>query len=252
MNRFKKPLLFSLAILPISVIAVVIVCLYQFTLYDEEIFAEAVSQLGSKTVLVVVTTVQSVGLFFACSFFGYILAEKTGLWQPLTLDKKKTIRTLLFSAGLGILLSLDYWLFGSWIDGIKEATAAGMTFYGVSSSILYGGILEEILLRLFVLSLLVWILHKLLYRKKTNAPIPSGIYIAANCIAAFLFAAAHLPATLITFGGLTPLLLFRCFLFNGGFGLAFGAFYRRYGLVYAMLSHMTVHLVSILIWFLFI
>ena len=75
---------------------------------------------------------------------------------------------------------------------------------------------------------------------------------AANVLAALVFAAGHLPATLMIFGQLTPLLLVRCFLLNGGFGILFGWLYRKYGIQYAILGHMMAHMVSKLIWFLFV
>ena len=53
------------------------------------------------------------------------------------------------------------------------------------------------------------------------------------------------------FGALTPLILVRCFLLNGGFGLVFGRLYRKYGIQYAMLSHALLHIVSKLIWTVF-
>ena len=41
-------------------------------------------------------------------------------------------------------------------------------------------------------------------------------------------------------------------LLNGGFGLAFGWLYRRFGLRYAMIAHGGCHVVSKMIWLLFI
>ena len=39
---------------------------------------------------------------------------------------------------------------------------------------------------------------------------------------------------------------------NGGFGLVFGRLYRKQGIEYAMLAHAGVHIVSKLIWLIFI
>jgi membrane protease YdiL (CAAX protease family) len=78
------------------------------------------------------------------------------------------------------------------------------------------------------------------------------VIIAANVIAAVLFAAGHHPATIVMFGELTPLILFRCFLLNGGFGLVFGYFYQKYGIQYAMISHAGCHIISKIIWLIFI
>jgi membrane protease YdiL (CAAX protease family) len=48
------------------------------------------------------------------------------------------------------------------------------------------------------------------------------------------------------------MLLVRCFLLNGAGGLWFGYLYRKYGLSYAMLAHALFHVVSDVIWEVFI
>ena len=70
-------------------------------------------------------------------------------------------------------------------------------------------------------------------------------------IEAVLFAAGHLPVTFILFGN-SPIIIFRCFLLNGGLALLFGYLYQKYGLRYAMITHGGCHIVSKLIWILFI
>ena len=250
MSTIKKSLIFSLAVLPIAIVAIIFTCLYQFEMYPPEILEEAVAQVGSMAIVLIITVVQNVGLIMFCCFFGYILAEKLGLWKPIRFEKRSLTVTFLLSALVGIILSLDPWTFGNLIDGIKESTAAGMTVYGIIASILYGGIIEEILMRLFVMSLIAFLIAKIFYKKCDE--IPAKVFVIANIVAALLFAAGHLPATLVTFGELSPVLLFRCFLFNGGFGMLFGWLYRKHGLHYAMISHATVHIVSKIIWFIFI
>jgi hypothetical protein len=250
MSKLKKALLFSLAVLPIAIVAIIFVCLYQFEMYPPEILEEAVAQVGSMAIVWIITVVQNVGLIMFCCFFGYILAEKLGLWKPIKFEKRSLTVTLILSVIAGIIFSLDPWTFGNLIDGIKESTAAGMTVYGIIASILYGGIIEEILMRLFVMSLIAFLISKIFYKKREE--IPAKVFVIANVAAALLFAASHLPATLVTFGELSPMLLFRCFLLNGGFGMLFGWLYRKHGLHYAMLSHMTAHIVSNIIWFVFI
>ena len=250
MSTLKKSLLFSLAILPIAIVAIIFTCLYQFEMYPPEILEEAVAQVGSMAIVWIITVVQNVGLIMFCCFFGYILAEKLGLWKPIKFEKRSLTVTLILSVIAGIIFSLDPWTFGNLIDGIKESTAAGMTPNGIIASILYGGIIEEILMRLFVMSLIAFLISKIFYKKREE--IPAKVFVIANIVAALLFAAGHLPATLVTFGELSPMLLFRCFLFNGGFGMLFGWLYRKHGLHYAMISHATVHIVSKIIWFIFI
>ena len=247
----SSALRFTLALLPLAAAAGYLVLRYQLGLYDEETVAALTTQLGSTGALLAVGTMQTVVYAAVCGFFGYLLAEKLGLMRPLRLEKTPLLRTLAVSVPLGVLFSLDYWTFGAWLPGdtVREAAAAGMTAWGWSSAILYGGVVEEILMRLFLMSLLAFLGWRLFFRRRETAP--TGVIIAANVLAALLFAAGHLPTTVGVFGTLTPLLLVRCFLLNGGFGLVFGRLYRRYGIPYAMLSHALLHVVSKLIWTIF-
>lgn len=252
MGKFKKPSLFALCLLPIATAAGIFTGFYQLEVYSEEILTELTAQLGSTGIFIIVCTAQTLCYALFCGFFGYIFADRLGLWRPFRFEKPKVLRTLIISLVGGAVLSLDHWLFGSAINGIQSANAAGLTASGVLASILYGGIIEEVMLRLFFMSLLALIILKLFFRKHDSEHIPTAVFVIANIIAAFVFAAGHLPASISIFGGLTPLIVLRCFLFNGGFGLIFGWLYRKYGIAYSMLSHMTVHIVSKLIWFAFI
>lgn len=249
MKKSKKPLLFSLAMLPVSLIAIYFTVLYQFDLYDKATIELLVSQIGSMELVMVVTLVQNCAMIFAACFLGHILAGKLGLLCPIRFEKRTLGLTGILAVVSGSILALDYWTFGSLEPMIRESTSAGMTACGVTASILYGGIVEELLLRLFMMSLIAWALWKLFARKQETCP--EGILVAANIVAALLFAAGHLPATVMTFGALSPMLLFRCFLLNGGFGLVFGWLYRKYGLQYSMLCHAGAHIASKLIWFFF-
>ena len=113
----------------------------------------------------------------------------------------------------------------------------------------YGAVIEEVMLRLFFMSLIAFALYKV-FEKQKDKP-STAVFVAANVIAALLFSAGHLPLTDILFG-LSPMIVFRCFLLNGGLGLLFGFLYRKYGLRYAMIAHGGCHIVSKLIWILFL
>ena len=106
--------------------------------------------------------------------------------------------------------------------------------------------IEEVMLRLFMMSLIAYIAWKIFFRKE---PIPpTGVIIAANIIAALLFAAGHLPSTMQMFGQITPMIMVRCFLLNGVAGLVFGYLYRKYGIQYSMMAHAGAHIVWKIIW----
>lgn len=252
MKTTKKALLFCVVILPISVLAGVFTYLYQMGLYSEEFIAESVAMVGSEEMLFAITVIQTCVYALICGFFGYILAEKVGLMKSFKFEKSTLIKATLITLVTGVLFSLDYWTFGSVEPLIQTATKDGLTLYGVLASILYGGVIEELLMRLFLMSLLVFLLWKIFYRKNTKEEIPTKIFIIANVIVAVVFAIGHFPATITLFGGLSPLLVFRSLLLNGGFGLVFGWLYRKHGIQYAMLCHAGTHIVCKIILLLFI
>jgi hypothetical protein len=59
------------------------------------------------------------------------------------------------------------------------------------SKLLYGGIVEELLLRWSLMSLLVWVAWRLAGRP---APVPGWVYGIGLVASALLFAVGHLPA----------------------------------------------------------
>ena len=248
MKTRKKALLFALCLMPVSLIGGWLSTEMSISSMEPSMLEAAVQQAGSMNVLKAVSILQIVFITFVCGFFGYILAVKTGLMRPFGLKNPPLVRALLLASLGGAVLSLDAWTFGSWIPELKESYASAGSFdAGVwVSSVLYGGVIEEVMLRLFLMSGLALIGWKLFF--KTEVQGPEKVLIAANILSAVAFAAAHLPATAMTFGKLTVLLILRCFLLNGAAGLLFGRFYRKYGIQYAMLSHMLFHLVSRTIW----
>jgi hypothetical protein len=252
MKKLKKPLIFSLVMLPIAAAGGYFITSYQIDMYDQATIDQLINQGGNIGNLTLISVIQSI--LYACilGFIGYILSEKIGLMKPFWFEKNKLIRVMVFSVLFGIVFSLDYWTFGSWIPefNISETMSAGLTLQGWLGAIFYGGVIEEVIMRLFCMSLLAWLGWKLFFRKKDS--VPDWVIIVANVLAALLFAAGHLPATISFFGVITPLILIRCFLLNGGFGLFFGRVYRKYGIHYAMLAHTMLHIVSKTIWVFFV
>ena len=247
--RFRRPLMFALGLLPIAVAGAYFTALYQLEMLDEATIATRLEQLGSEAAFIAVYMVQIALYALVMGFVGHILATKLGLMRPARLEWSALKWTLPLAAAAGVLLSLDWWTFGAWIPGLREATDLTLSVPVIFASILYGGVVEEVMLRLFMMSLLAWLGWKVFFRKAEKAP--AGVIVAANVISALLFAAGHLPATAMLFE-ITPLVLLRCFLFNGGLGLFFGWLYRRFGIQYAMIGHALAHIVSKLIWFIFL
>lgn len=107
------------------------------------------------------------------------------------------------------------------------------------AGLFYGGIVEELLVRLFVVTALVWAIGKL-WRTTRGSPAPGAVW-AAIAIAAILFAAGHLPVA-SRLGELTPWLVARVLMLNGIAGVVYGWLYTRRGLEAAVVAHAATHL----------
>jgi hypothetical protein len=130
--------------------------------------------------------------------------------------------------------------------GLKEPHIAVPAWAGLLASF-YGGITEEILLRLFVLSLLAWI-GRFVNRTPEGRPGFGALWVA-NVLAAILFGLGHLPATHAATGlPLDALVITRAIVLNGLLGLVFGWLYWTFGLEAAMVSHFSGDIVLHVIW----
>jgi membrane protease YdiL (CAAX protease family) len=169
--------------------------------------------------------------------------------EPVT-DKVRGILPL--SSILGVvatllLLALEFFYFqpamvkelaGS-AAALNLQTAQPAAWKGFLASF-YGGIAEEILLRLFVMSLFVWLgrfISKTSQGKPTNA-----VFWIANILAAVLFGLGHLPTTALLVP-LTPLIITRAVILNGLIGIVCGWLFWKRGLESAMVAHFSADLV---------
>lgn len=242
----KNALKFSLAMLPFGLIGGFLVSIYSFEHYTPDMQALVLEQM-SYEMLIIVSALQGMLNAGICAFFGHLLAVKINLWKPFRFEKKTTLWVSSITLILGILFVADYWVFGSIIPEVAADYAKGISPAYFFGALIYGGVVEELMMRLFLMSLLIYLLWRIAGRKYDREHIPEWIPVSVNVVIALLFAAGHLPATISLFGGLSFPIVFRCFLLNGSIGLVFGRFYRKYGIQYAMLSHFGCHLVSKLI-----
>lgn len=246
-KHFKTLVFFGLA----GLIGGFFVGVYQLDSYPEEIRQQILSQGLNEVTLGVVSALQAAGYGVFLGAIGIFLGERLSLYKgERRLELKPFFYTviILIVGGLSMILFDVLW-FGRVSAPIMESYSVKPTIPFMIASVVYGGVIEEVMLRLFMMTLVAFILHKI-FGKGTDVP-GVNILVVANVVSALLFAAGHLPTTAILFG-LTPLIVFRCFLLNGGIGLMFGWLYHRFGLRYSMIAHAGCHLVSKLIWILFI
>lgn len=252
LKKFRNPIIFALILLPIALIGGFFTSIYLEETYDPALLAEMLKQAGISDIftLHIITAVQIAGQMLLLGFFGYILAEKTGLLKSFKISKSGLVSTIVLTViGSIIFIALEYGVFANLVPEVAATYEAKPTVAYMISCLTYGGVLEEIMMRWFLMSLLIFIIWKLFFKKEQSAP--SGVMIGVNIVVALLFAAGHLPTTAMTMG-ITPLILVRCFTLNSLAGLICGHLYMKHGIQYAMLSHAGFHILWKIFWILFI
>ena len=185
------------------------------------------------------------------SLFGLRMGHRVGLGSPwlqglfgapktatrATLRPWHTI-VLGLVAGLvmiGLSLVLDPML-PKMLHPVAKSTAGASALWGFLASF-YGGIAEELQLRLFLMTLLVWMLTL----AGRHRPKPALFWLAI-VIAALAFGAGHLPAAQQVWG-LSGIVVVRTIALNALGGLVFGWLYWKRGLEMAMLGHFAADIV---------
>ena len=195
----------------------------------------------------IVSAIQYALYSVVLGILGKYLSQKIGIWRKLEFSKAIILKCIIASVIGGLLLiGSDVFIFNALSDTVKATYDVKPTIENFIASIVSGGVIEEIMLRLFSMSLIGYIIHKLSKKEIDNKTL-----VFANIIAAVLFSALHIPSTAILLG-ITPVTLIRGFLLNGSLGLLFGRFYRKHGIQYAMITHAGVHIVCKLVWLLFV
>lgn len=202
-------------------------------------------------VLLIGQILQNIVIFVFAILIGLLLAEKVGLGLPILegwlegREVKDYLKSIVgISVGLGILagaliVGLDY-LFAMAGSTLNVASQINPPVWQGFLASFYGGINEEILLRLFLMTLLVWIFFKI---KKTSdgKPTKVGVWLAI-LLAAIIFGVGHLP-TAAAVTTLTPAVIARVIILNAVGGIIFGWLYWRKGLESAMISHFSADIV---------
>ena len=199
----------------------------------------------SLPVLILVQSLQIAIFLFIGSYVGLRLGASIGLDSPiaraivyrLPLPKPspKTI-TVTTVTGLcvgSLIIGLDS-LFQPFLPVANQGDVPSIARWKGFLASFYGGITEELLLRLFLMTLIAWIIWKVFMKGKSK---PNALmFWVAIVIAAILFGAGHLPAASLIWT-LTPIVVLRVILLNAIGGIAFGFLYWKQGLEYAMLAH---------------
>lgn len=205
-------------------------------------FAQLPLPLGA---LVAVQSAQALVLMGLLAWLGLRMGHRVGLgspvlhaWlvrraQPHWAQLRPRQAVLLGLAAGAVILALAALGDGFLPEPVNPPaqTAAAVSAWNGLLASFYGGIVEELLLRLFLMTLLLWLVARL----RGSAPPPAAFW-AAIITAALLFGAAHLPAAAHIWG-LDATVVARTLLLNGIGGLVFGWLYWKRGIEMAMLAH---------------
>lgn len=211
---------------------------------------DALSELPLAIPIVLMASLAQTAVFLSIAIFiGLLLGKKVGLGTPIISNwlAGQSIKTRLKSVGLlsvklgvlaGVLIIGFDLIFSLFIEPITAITPP--VWQGFLASF-YGGIVEEILMRLFLVTTLVWIMWKLTKRSDEERPSSSIVWIAIFS-AAVVFGLGHLPAT-AALTALTPVIIFRAVLLNGIGGIIFGWLFWKKGLEAAIIAHFSADIV---------
>jgi membrane protease YdiL (CAAX protease family) len=198
--------------------------------------------------VVLLQSLQSFVLLTLLSFCGLRMGHRLGLGAPwlraLLFRRERIAQPWLPAIAWGVLagiaiIALDP-LFAPFmpkpLHALPPAAPQAHAFAGFLASF-YGGIAEECMMRLFLVTLFAWILC----RASRGATLRWHL-VAAVVLAALLFGAGHLPAA-AKLWPLDGVVVARTLVLNGLAGVVFGWFYVRHGLESAILGHFCADLV---------
>ena len=208
--------------------------------------------------VIAISVVQNASLFAIMIFIGLFFASRVGLGTPIldamtrgepVWDRVRSFLPLSIVIGVigGLLIvGLEILVFQPAMLNELGNSASALSLQSQPAAwkgflaSFYGGIAEEIQLRLFVMSLLVW-LGRFISKTEEGKP-TAAVFWLASILAAVLFGLGHLPAT-AALAPLTPLVITRAIALNGLLGVAFGWLYWKHGLEAAMISHFSADII---------
>ena len=228
----KKDTKLFLILFGLSLVSAILVLPYVVTLQGE-----LLAQVPMPLLMILLISVfQSAGIFALAVFAGINLSKRIGFGAPLIeswLEKKQLDykKTAIQSMVIGVVVGVTITLLAIFVFPEVSSASPVPIWQGFLASF-YGGIAEEVLMRFFLMSLLIFGIMKLARRNKPNSPIIwfSIIFIAV------IFGLGHLPVT-AAMTEITEIIVLRAIVLNGIGGVAFGWLYCKKGLESAIIAH---------------
>lgn len=242
------PVLVFLILVIAGVIGAIAVMPYAFTLNREQLAKVPFS----KQKLVMLSLLQATILVSVATGLGLLMAGEINLGAPI-IEAMVTDDAVPSDVGSWILIGIaigsisgilvvviNQYVFMPHLPPAFHKTQADMPVWKRFLAGFYGGITEEILTRLFLMTLFTWLIGQVW---TTSDGLPTdGAYWFGIVMAAILFGIGHLPATR-ALAPLTPLIIARALLLNSLVAIGTGYLYWQYGLLIAMIAHFTADMV---------
>ena len=200
--------------------------------------------------LVAAQSLQAFVLLGALSLLGLRMGHRLGLGAPLLrswcggdsggLQRPAPLQAILLGGVSGAVVLLCTQWIDPWLPAMLNPPPpipAGQSALNGLLASFYGGIAEELQLRLFLMTLMLWVAARLRRRVPGNA----GFHVAI-VLAAILFGAGHLPAA-AQLWGLDAIVVLRTLTLTALVGIVCGWLYWRRGLEMAMLAHFSADIV---------
>jgi membrane protease YdiL (CAAX protease family) len=196
-------------------------------------------------IIIALGVAQNLVLLSVAIGVGLLVARKVGLGAPLLQawlygeQRRQSVRGsigfgALVGIALGVVVLVPLLIAAPHLPGLPLVSAARAALWKRVIVGLYGGIVEEVLTRLFLLSLFAWLGTRIFPKQESG--LSARVFWIANIIAAILFGLGHLPSASMVMR-ITPAVVAIALVLNGIPAVTFGYLYWRRGLESAMIAH---------------
>lgn len=195
--------------------------------------------------LIAVGVAQNVVLLGVLVGVGLLLARKLKLGAPLIeswlyrepprVSARDSVKSgVLVGISVGIVILVAILIAAPHLPGLPFVAAAKAAVWKRVGVCFYGAIVEEVVCRLFLLTLLGWLGIRVFQKKTTR--MSTATFWSANIIAAILFGLGHLPNAAMVMH-ITPTVVVLALVLNGIAAIPLGYLYWKRGLESAMIAH---------------
>ena len=202
-----------------------------------------------KPVLALVNVFIMLILYGGLGFIGLKLSKKLGfadIWDSRVTNKQRFLIPALVGIAIGVFfISADIIL--SQFHTLGPLPHPPFPTSLVASAV--AGIGEEIIFRLFFISLWVWLISYVILKKRWQ----NQIFWIVAIFSALVFAFGHIPSVMLLFGlkninQIPPALMSEIILLNGVLSLFAAYYFRKYGFLSAVGIHFWTDVIWHVIW----